>query len=66
MRVTVNGEAMTVEDGVTIAELLELLEVNVAHVAVERNRELAPRREHARTALQDGDQLEIVTLVGGG
>ena len=66
MRVTVNGESTPIDDGATVADLLKSLEVNVTHVAVDRNCELAPRREHAQTTLRDGDRLEIVTLVGGG
>ncbi|WP_233104091.1 sulfur carrier protein ThiS [Haliangium ochraceum] len=35
-------------------------------VAVERNREVVPRAEHASTTLSDGDTLEVVGFVGGG
>ncbi|MCP4192216.1 MAG: sulfur carrier protein ThiS, partial [Planctomycetaceae bacterium] len=35
-------------------------------VAVERNAELVPSSEHATTELQPGDQLEVVSLTGGG
>jgi len=35
-------------------------------VAVEVNQELAPRVGHENHVLHDGDQVEIVTLVGGG
>lgn len=34
-------------------------------IAVERNGDIVPR-SHANTALQHGDQLEIVVAVGGG
>jgi thiamine biosynthesis protein ThiS len=33
---------------------------------VERNLILIPREEHANCRLEEGDRLEIVTLVGGG
>ncbi|NOX54483.1 MAG: sulfur carrier protein ThiS [Planctomycetes bacterium] len=66
MQITVNGEVMELEDGATIARLLERLELRPRYVAVERNRELVPRAEHDRCVLQPGDQVEIVTLVGGG
>jgi sulfur carrier protein len=36
------------------------------YLAVERNFELVPRGNHAECVLHEGDQLEIVTLVGGG
>ena len=35
-------------------------------IAVEHNREILPRRLWDETFLNDGDELEIVTMVGGG
>ena len=66
MNITINGEAKQVDDGATIAALLQSLDLDARHLAVERNLELVPRAEHARTTLQAGDRLEVVTLVGGG
>ncbi len=66
MNITLNGEPKAVENGVTVSALLALLELKPRFLAVERNRELVPRGLHAECVLQDGDDLEIVTLVGGG
>ncbi|TWT31058.1 Sulfur carrier protein ThiS [Posidoniimonas corsicana] len=66
MKLTVNGDPLDAPEGCTIAGLLEQLEIRVKHVAVERNKELVPRAQHAETTLQHGDELEVVTLVGGG
>ena len=64
--ITVNGKRHEFEELGTIAELVEHLGLNTAHVAVERNRAIVPRANHAETQLADGDTLEIVTFVGGG
>lgn len=66
MQIQVNGEPRETPDGCTIAALLELLDVRMKGVAVERNLEVVPRAEHATTELADGDRVEVVTLVGGG
>lgn len=66
MPIQVNGEPREVPDGCTIAALLELLDVRMKGVAVERNLEVVPRSQHATTALVEGDRVEVVTLVGGG
>jgi sulfur carrier protein len=66
MDITVNGEPKQVDDGATVAALLQTLGLDARHLAVERNLELVPRAEHAHTALRAGDRLEVVTLVGGG
>jgi sulfur carrier protein len=64
--VIVNGKSQHVPVGTSIAGLLEQLQLRRQHVAVELNRELIPRERHDDRPLAAGDQLEIVTLVGGG
>jgi len=66
MQISVNGEAKEVADGITIAVLLEELQIRSKFCAVERNRQLVPRAQHADCVLEPDDTLEIVTLVGGG
>jgi thiamine biosynthesis protein ThiS len=66
MQIQVNGEMRQVPEGATVATLLEQLNLPADRVAVERNRDLVPRRRHGETALAEGDTLEVVTLVGGG
>lgn len=66
VQLIVNGEPRVVDDGLTVRALLDRLGFTDGPVAVERNREVVPRAEHAATALADGDRLEIVHLVGGG
>lgn len=66
MQITVNAQTREVDDGASVAQLLEALGVNPKHVAVEVNLDLAPRTTHQQHVLQPGDRLEIVTLVGGG
>jgi thiamine biosynthesis protein ThiS len=66
MRLTVKGETREAPDSATIADLLASLEIEGRRVAVEHNREIAPKSLWAEIALQDGDQVEIVQFVGGG
>ena len=66
MKVQMNGQVHEVAPDATVATLLQQLGLAADRVAVERNRELVPRRRHAQTPLADGDTLEVVTLVGGG
>jgi sulfur carrier protein len=66
VQLIVNGEPHVVDDGLTIRALLDRLGFTDGPVAVEKNREVVPRAEHAGTPLIDGDRLEIVHLVGGG
>jgi len=66
MRIRINGQWQEHPDGILMAELVERLSLHPLRIAVERNRQLLPRFEYAETALADKDELEIVTLVGGG
>lgn len=66
LKITVNDAPQTVPVGTTIEALLGLLGLQPRFLAVELNRRVIPRGEHRQTMLTDGDQIEIVTLVGGG
>lgn len=61
-----NGESRELPDGATVGDLLRLLGVESARVAVEKNRDIVPRARHAETALVEGDEVEVVHFVGGG
>jgi len=66
MRIKVNGEWQDRPDGETLAELVAALGLHPQRVAVELNKQIAPRGSYGQTRLADQDTLEIVTLVGGG
>ena len=66
MRVVVNGEEQNLPGPATVVDLLVHIGLGDTLVAVERNRKIVPRAQHASTAVCDGDCLEIVHFVGGG
>ena len=66
MRLVVNGEERDVAEGSTIRALLDELDLGAGPVAVERNGDVVPRKEHASTVLAEGDRIEVVHFVGGG
>jgi len=66
MKLNVNGETKELPDGSTVRQLVEQLGLEKAAVAVEVNKEVVPRKLHEATALNEGDTVELVTLVGGG
>jgi len=66
VRVTINGAAQNVLDGLTITALITHLGLTQRRIAVEVNREIIARDHYSGHALTDGDQIEIVHFVGGG
>jgi thiamine biosynthesis protein ThiS len=71
MKLHINGEARSFADQAasgpfTLAALIEILGMKSDRVAIELNREIAPRDRWPQIELKDGDHLEIVHFVGGG
>ena len=66
MLLKVNGETTEAIEGCTVSGLLEQRGLVERPCAVEVNRALVPHRQHPETTLIEGDEVEIVTLVGGG
>jgi thiazole synthase len=66
VQITLNGERREVPGLVSVAELLRYLGLKPEHVAVEVNKDLITRSQHAATVIAQNDVLEVVTLVGGG
>jgi thiamine biosynthesis protein ThiS len=66
MRLTVNDEPRELPDGASVADLVTALGLSRARVAVEVNRTLVRRADHAAHRLGEGDHVEVVALVGGG
>jgi thiazole synthase len=64
--VTVNGKPRKVEDGVSLLDLLNELDVAPTRVVIEHNREIRRKDDFAKTAVHAGDELELVYFVGGG
>jgi len=64
--ISLNGEPHRLPEGATVARLLEQLELAGQRVAVEVNGAVVPRSEHAAHVLAAGDEVEVVTFVGGG
>ena len=63
--VKVNGEELNVA-GKTIAEYLATTNFDPKRIAVERNGDIIFKTQYGETLLQDGDNVEIVSFVGGG
>ena len=66
LRITLNGDPHEVAGPLTVADLLAQLEIDARRVAVEHNLVVLKRDVLASTAVQDGDEVEIVNFVGGG
>ena len=69
--IRVNGVAREIPIGTTVEGLVSLLEaeggpLDRRAIAVEVNREIVPRSTYPARPLAMSDEVEIVTIVGGG
>ncbi|MGG7162659.1 sulfur carrier protein ThiS [Clostridium ihumii] len=62
----VNGKVYEFKDEITISKLLEHLNLKQDLVVVELNFKIVPKEEYKAIILNDDDNLEIVSFVGGG
>jgi len=66
VHITLNGDPLDVPGPVSVAALLESLEIDARRVAVEHNLVIVKRAAFDQTIVRDGDNVEIVNFVGGG
>ena len=62
--VTINREPKAA-DGMTVLELLSSMQLKPERTAVMIGGEILPKSDYS-TALRDGDEVDIVSFVGGG
>ena len=63
--VRINGENLDV-GGKSVAEYLDSAGYDLMRVAIELNGDIVPKVLYAYTIFKDGDNVEVVSFVGGG
>jgi len=66
MKLKVNGVSQDIPVGMTLAQLLEHLNINPQRVACEVNLSIVRRVQLADKVLNPGDHIEIIQIIGGG
>jgi len=66
MKLTINGKNETIEDVMTIMQLLSKKQLNPDTIVIEYNQEIIPKEKLNYISLKENDNLEIVSFVGGG
>ena len=67
MKITVNGEAIEIEDALVVSKLLEIRNVKMPEmVSVELNGDIIDRSTFDTTSLAENDKIEFLYFMGGG
>ncbi len=64
--ISINGTVQKFDVPISVAALIEHMQIGNKRIAIERNGEIVPRGQFNQQMLADGDKLEIVVAVGGG
>ncbi|KAA1259242.1 Sulfur carrier protein ThiS [Rubripirellula obstinata] len=66
IEIKVNGRSEQIQSEMSVKQLLDTVEVPPNYLAVEVNGDVVPRESYADKIVGAGDEVEVVTLVGGG
>ncbi len=66
MNITVNGEEKSFEEGSTLAQIIEKLQVGDKVMAAAVNMEVVKKENWQKFSPKEGDRVELLHFVGGG
>ena len=66
MKITLNGKGETLNDGISLLELLNDLSLQPETVVIELNTEIIQPDAYGEQKLNEADSVEIIPFVGGG
>lgn len=66
MNIKINGKEETVNEKISLIELLEEKKLNLNAIVVEYNLEIVKNEEWSSIALKENDSIEVLRFVGGG
>jgi sulfur carrier protein len=62
----INGNEIEIRTDLTIGGLLRERKIHLERVVVEYNGEILPKNKFDATQIKDGDNIEVLSFVGGG
>jgi sulfur carrier protein len=66
MKVKVNGKPLEIADNASLADFMATRKLEALSPIVELNERVVRKDLWRKTALSEGDRLELISLVGGG
>ena len=66
VKITLNGKPSEVNEGMTLTDLLAHMKIEPLKVACELNQRIVKRAQYSATKIAEGDEIEILHMIGGG
>ena len=66
MKIKLNGKEVLIKDNINIETLLKLKKINNKNIVIEINKVIITKDLWSKNKLNENDEVEIITAVGGG
>ncbi len=66
IKIKLNGKHITIQDKITLLDLVKKTKVSVNKVAIELNKEIVNKKSLDKIKIKRKDEIEIVHFIGGG
>lgn len=66
MKIWINGNENSVDEGISVHELIKRIFNDYEHLIVEHNKAILKKDQWKHIILRDADSLEVIKFVGGG
>lgn len=66
VKIILNGEEKFLEQKMSVAQLIAILELDTKKIAVEKDLEIVNPNQFSEVILDEGSRIEIVHFIGGG
>ena len=66
MKIKLNGKEVLIKDKINIENLLKLKQINKKNIVIEINKVIITKDLWSKNKLNENDEVEIITAVGGG
>ena len=66
IKIRLNGKNKSIDQGYTLKELIDNLNIPIKKVAIEFNKEIIDKKNINKIKLKNDDIIEIVHFIGGG
>ena len=66
MKIKLNGKEILIKDNINIENLLKLKQINKKNIVIEINKVIITKDLWSKNKLNENDEVEIITAVGGG
>ena len=66
IKIKLNGKYITIQDKITLLNLVKKTKVSVNKVAIELNKKIVSKKSLDKKKIKKNDKIEIVHFIGGG